>query len=89
MSKQEEASSILKLYELRREGTMRKARDWWVRSFIRSHWPTLSCSVRGAQRYFGMVAGYWKWLQRSSTAVLSILNFQMRPTLSISSFLQT
>ena len=28
MSKQEEASLILQLYELRREDTMRKARDW-------------------------------------------------------------
>jgi len=29
MSKQEEAGLILKLYELRREETMRKARDWY------------------------------------------------------------
>ena len=28
MSKQEEAGLILKLYELRREETMRKARNW-------------------------------------------------------------
>jgi len=33
MSKQEEAGLILKLYELRREETMRKARDWYVREF--------------------------------------------------------
>ena len=33
MSKQEEASLILKLYELRREETMRKARDWYFREF--------------------------------------------------------
>jgi hypothetical protein len=33
MSKQEEASLILKLYELRREETMRKARDWYFRDF--------------------------------------------------------
>ncbi len=33
MSKQEEANLILKLYELRREETMRKARDWFFREF--------------------------------------------------------
>src|SRR5579863_5166748 len=33
MSKQEEAGLILKLYELRREETMRKARDWFFREF--------------------------------------------------------
>src|SRR5579859_431018 len=33
MSIQEEAGLILKLYELRREETMRKARDWYFREF--------------------------------------------------------
>jgi len=33
MSKHEEANLILKLYELRREETMRKARDWYFREF--------------------------------------------------------
>ena len=33
MSKQEEAGLILKLYELRREETMRIARDWYFREF--------------------------------------------------------
>jgi hypothetical protein len=33
MSKQEEAGLILKLYGLRREETMRKARDWYFREF--------------------------------------------------------
>jgi hypothetical protein len=33
MSKQDEASLILKLYELRREEVMRKARDWFFRDF--------------------------------------------------------
>ena len=33
MSKQEEAGLILKLYELRREETMRKARDWYFLEF--------------------------------------------------------
>ena len=33
MSKQAEADLILKLYELRREDTMRQARDWFFRDF--------------------------------------------------------
>jgi hypothetical protein len=33
MSKQEEAELILKLYELRREETMRKAGDWFFLDF--------------------------------------------------------
>jgi hypothetical protein len=33
MSKQEEAELILKLYDLRREPTMRKARDWFFSEF--------------------------------------------------------
>ena len=33
MSKHEEGDLILKLYELRREETMRKARDWYFREF--------------------------------------------------------
>jgi hypothetical protein len=33
MSKQEEAELILKLYDLRRESTMRKARDWFFSEF--------------------------------------------------------
>jgi hypothetical protein len=33
MSKQEEAGLILKLYDLRREPTMRKARDWYFSEF--------------------------------------------------------
>jgi hypothetical protein len=36
MSKQEEAGLILKLYELRREATMRQARDWYFLEFNRS-----------------------------------------------------
>lgn len=33
MSKHAEAELILKLYDLRREHTMRAARDWWFRDF--------------------------------------------------------
>ncbi len=33
MSKYEEADLILKLYDLRREATMRQARDWYFLEF--------------------------------------------------------
>jgi hypothetical protein len=33
MSKHEEAALILKLYELRRETTIRQARDWYFMEF--------------------------------------------------------
>ena len=33
MSKQDEAALILKLYELNKEDSMRKARDWYFRDF--------------------------------------------------------
>jgi hypothetical protein len=33
MSKHEEADLLLKLYDLRREATMRQARDWYFRDF--------------------------------------------------------
>jgi hypothetical protein len=36
MSKQDEAGLILKLYELRRDETLRKARDWYFVTSTRS-----------------------------------------------------
>ncbi len=61
MSKQEEAGLILRLYELRREETMRKARDWYFGQF---HPETLSaiittrCLVPIAG-FMRMVISYW------------------------------
>ncbi len=48
MSKQAEAGLILKLYELRREETMRRARDWYFREvgiYLTQVTPT--CSMSG------------------------------------------
>jgi len=60
MSKQEEAGLILKLYELRREDTMRKARDWYFRDFhpqsIADFTETLFGEHSGHVR---MVVSYW------------------------------
>src|SRR6266852_4717132 len=60
MSKQEEAGLILKLYELRREDTMRKARDWYVREFDPESMEDFNTAMFGAQSgYLRMVVTYW------------------------------
>jgi len=60
MSKHDEADLILKLYELRREATMRAARDWYFREFN----PQSGDDVRNAifgehSAHFRMVTSYW------------------------------
>ena len=49
MSKQEEAGLILKLYELRREETMRKARDWYFREFNPQSMTDFNNAIFGGQ----------------------------------------
>jgi hypothetical protein len=59
MSKQEEADLILKLYELRREKTMREARNWFF-SFnptkVEDFMEVLTSDKSG---YYRMVVSYW------------------------------
>ncbi len=60
MSKQDEGQLILKLYELRREEVMRKARDWYFREFA----PTSLADVTRAMfsqnsGHLRMVLTYW------------------------------
>ena len=60
MSKYEEADLILKLYDLRREATMRKARDWYFLEFN----PESTADVKKAlfsehSGHLRMVTGYW------------------------------
>jgi hypothetical protein len=58
-----DAELILKLYDLRREAEMRKARDWWLVKF----WPQTAddfikvANGMGTQdnSWFRQVAGYW------------------------------
>ncbi len=60
MSKQEDATLILKLYELRREEVMRKARDWYIRDFNPAtieDFTQVMMSDRG--HYLRMVVSYW------------------------------
>jgi hypothetical protein len=60
MSKQEEAGLILKLYELRREDTMRKARDWYFREFNPQSMADFNTAMFGEHSgHLRMVVTYW------------------------------
>jgi hypothetical protein len=60
MSKQEEAGLILKLYELRREDTMRKARDWYFRDFNPQSMADYNAALFGEHSgHLRMVVTYW------------------------------
>jgi hypothetical protein len=60
MSKQEEAGLILKLYELRREETMRKARDWYFREFNPQSIADFMNAMMGEHSgHLRMVVTYW------------------------------
>ncbi|MGA8036452.1 MAG: hypothetical protein WA823_12890 [Candidatus Acidiferrales bacterium] len=60
MSKQEEARLILKLYELRREETLRKARDWFFREFNPQSIDDFnSVMFSDKSGYLRMVVTYW------------------------------
>jgi hypothetical protein len=60
MSIQEEAGLILKLYELRREETMRKARDWYFREFNPQSMADVSAAMFGEHSgHLRMVVTYW------------------------------
>ncbi len=61
MSKQEEAGLILKLYELRREETMRKARDWYFREFSPQSLDDFNAAMFGEHSgHLRMVVTYWE-----------------------------
>ncbi|MBZ5604786.1 MAG: hypothetical protein LAO79_21010 [Acidobacteriia bacterium] len=60
MSKQEEAGLLLKLYELRREETMRVARDWYFREFNPQTMADFTATMFGAHSgHLRMVVTYW------------------------------
>ena len=60
MSKQEEARLILELYELRREETMRKARDWFFRDFNPKSIADFNAALFGEHSgHLRMVVTYW------------------------------
>lgn len=58
----QDAKLIAKLYDMRREPEMRKARAWFSREFKNMTWEDLKrCAAAGEDedRYFRMVASYW------------------------------
>src|SRR5215471_18266677 len=60
MSKQDEGSLILKLYELRREETMRKARNWYFAEFNPESVADFSAAMFGEHSgHLRMVTTYW------------------------------
>ncbi len=60
MSKQAEAELILKLYELRRDETMRKARDWFFRDFHPDSVQDVVKEFTGEHSgHLRMVMSYW------------------------------
>jgi len=60
MSKQDEAGLILKLYELRREETMRQARDWYFREFHPQSLEDFNPAIFGPHSgHLRMVVTYW------------------------------
>ena len=60
MSKQEEAGLILKLYELRREETMRKARDWFFMHFHPQSAADFNAAMFSEHSgHLRMVVSYW------------------------------
>jgi hypothetical protein len=60
MSKQEEAGLILRLYELRREETMRKARDWYFLEFNPESMADFTAAIFSDKSgYMRMVISYW------------------------------
>ena len=61
MSKQEEAGLILNLYNLRREETMRKARDWYFRDFNPQSFADFNAAMFSEHSgYLRMVLSYWE-----------------------------
>jgi hypothetical protein len=60
MSKQEEGHLILELYELRREETMRKARNWYFAEFNPESVADFSAAMFGEHSgHLRMVTTYW------------------------------
>ena len=60
MSKQDEAALILKLYSLRREPTMRIARDWYFRDFDPKSLADFNAAMFSEHSgHLRMVLSYW------------------------------
>ncbi|MCA1849565.1 MAG: hypothetical protein LC672_00585 [Acidobacteria bacterium] len=58
-TKYEDANLILKLYELRREEVMRKARDWFIWFMPESTKEISDAAMGEKSAYYRMVTSYW------------------------------
>ena len=58
-TKSEDADLILKLYDLRREEVMRKARDWFIWFNPESMQDILDTFMSDKSAYYRMVTSYW------------------------------
>ena len=59
-SSYESATLLIRLYELRRESTMREARNWYARSFNPASIDEVMQAVSGPNSaHFRMVTSYW------------------------------
>ncbi|HYE65674.1 MAG TPA: hypothetical protein VD966_08825 [Pyrinomonadaceae bacterium] len=58
-AKHEDANLILKLYELRREEVMRKARDWFFTFNPNSVQDVVDAAMGPHSAYYRMVTSYW------------------------------
>jgi hypothetical protein len=57
----ESADLIIKLYELRREAVMRRAREWYTKQFHPANAQDIVNTLRGEHSaYFRMVTSYWE-----------------------------
>jgi len=60
MSKAESAELILKLYDLRREATMREARNWMISFFPESAADIMQAMIKAeTSAFYRMVTSYW------------------------------
>jgi len=60
MNKTESADLILKLYELRREATMREARNWMISFFPESAAEIMQAMISAeTSAYYRMITSYW------------------------------
>ena len=57
--KHRDADLILKLYDMRREGTMREARDWFFRFNPQSPQDFIDVLLSDKSGYYRMVISYW------------------------------
>lgn len=60
MSKQQDADLILKLYDLRREATMREARNWWWTFNPTSAQDVIEVLLGEHSGHYRMVISYWE-----------------------------